>query len=203
MPGNTKTGFVEVKHFSALQRLKRAVRFKLIIPIKRSTKSPEFTARGVGVGMFWALTPSLGVQMIFCLITWFIAKRFFYWEFSLFVAMAWTWTTNVITAIPCFYLFFVTGQLFLGRTDDLSGYMEFSRQWENLISQNKEMGFFSKLWADMSIAGRVWGIPLVLGCLPWSIIGGFLSYYLSLSFILRHRLLKQRRKSVSQNKSDK
>ena len=203
MPVNSKTGVIEVKHLSGWEKLKRVARFKLIIPIKRSSKSPQYTARGVGIGMAWALTPSLGVQMIFCLITWFIAKRLFNWEFNLFVAIAWTWTTNVLTAIPCFYLFFVTGQLFLWRVDDLSGYIEFSRQWEELISQNQKMDFFSKLWADMSIAGRVWGGPLLLGCLPWSITGGLLSYFLSLRFIMRHRLLKQERKSLRKNTRDK
>jgi len=192
-----------VRHLSGWQKVKRLARLRLLIPIKRSSKPPQFTARGVGIGMAWALTPSLGVQMIFCLVTWFIAKKIFNWEFNLLVAMAWTWTTNVVTAIPCFYLFFVTGQLFLWRGDDLSGYIEFSRQWEELISQNKEMDFFSKLWADMSIAGRVWGVPLLLGCLPWSIVGGVLSYFLSLRFILKHRLLKQKRKLVRQNRKQK
>jgi len=191
---------VRKKHLSWWQRMRRVARFRLVIPIKRSTHSPEYTARGVGVGMAWALTPSLGIQMIFCFVTWVIAKRVFKWDFSVLVAMAWTWTTNVITAIPCFYLFFVTGQLMLGRFDDLSGYGEFSRQWNTMVTHDADMGYFEGLWTDMSIAAQVWGVPLLLGCLPWSFAGGMLGYVLSLRFIRRHRAAKQRRRAENRSR---
>ena len=71
-----------------------------MIPIKRSKHPPEYTARGVAIGIAWALTPSIGIQMVFCFITWLVAKKIFKWDFSVLIAMAWTWTTNVVTAIP-------------------------------------------------------------------------------------------------------
>ena len=174
--------------------MKRVVKYRLLIPIKRSKHPPEYTARGVAVGMAWALTPSIGIQMVFCFITWLVAKKVFKWDFSVLIAMAWTWTTNVVTAIPCFYLFFVTGQIILKGFDDLSGYEEFSRQWEALVRQDSDMSYLESLWREMSIAAEVWGVPLLLGCLPWSVLGGLSGYYLSLRFIRRHRAAKQRRR---------
>ena len=120
--------------------------------------------------------------MVFCFITWLVAKKIFKWDFSVLIAMAWTWTTNVVTAIPCFYLFFVTGQIILKGFEDLSGYEEFSRQWDAMVRQGSER----VLKDDKFRRG------LLIGCLPWSVFGGLLGYYLSLRFIRRHRAAKQR-----------
>ena len=180
------------KKYSWWERIKRVVKYKLVIPIKRSKHPPEYTARGVAIGIAWALTPSIGIQMVFCFITWLVAKNIFKWDFSVLIAMAWTWTTNVVTAIPCFYLFFVTGQIILKGFEDLSGYEQFSRQWDAMVRQGSEMSYFESLWTEMSIAAEVWGVPLLIGCLPWSVFGGLAGYYLSLRFIRRHRAAKQR-----------
>ena len=98
------------RNFSRWERLKRASRFKLVIPLKRSVHAPEHIARGVAVGLAWALTPTVGIQMAFCFVTLVIARRIFKWEFHLLVSLAWTWFTNVITLLPSYYLFFLTGQ---------------------------------------------------------------------------------------------
>ena len=180
------------RKYSRWERMKRVLRYRLVIPIKRSKHPPEYTARGVAIGIAWALTPSIGIQMVFCFITWVVAKKIFKWDFSVLISMAWTWTTNVVTAIPCFYLFFITGQIILKGFEDLSGYEEFSRQWDAMVRQGSEMSYFESLWTEMSIAAEVWGVPLLIGCLPWSVFGGLSGYYLSLRFIRRHRAAKQR-----------
>jgi len=194
MFSNSSNTLSALRKYSWWNRMKRVVKYRLLIPIKRSKHPPEYTARGVAVGMAWALTPSIGIQMVFCFITWLVAKKVFKWDFSVLIAMAWTWTTNVVTAIPCFYLFFVTGQIILKGFDDLSGYEEFSRQWEAMVRQDSDMSYLESLWREMSIAAEVWGVPLLLGCLPWSVLGGLSGYYLSLRFIRRHRAAKQRRR---------
>ena len=194
MFSNSSNTLTAPTKYSWWNRMKRVVKYRLLIPIKRSKHPPEYTARGVAVGMAWALTPCIGIQMVFCFATWLVAKKVFKWDFSVLIAMAWTWTTNVVTAIPCFYLFFVTGQIILKGFDDLSGYEEFSRQWEAMVRQDSDMSYLESLWREMSIAAEVWGVPLLLGCLPWSVLGGLSGYYLSLRFIRRHRAAKQRRR---------
>ncbi|MEK9931193.1 MAG: DUF2062 domain-containing protein [Rhodospirillaceae bacterium] len=200
MFSNSSNTLSALRKYSWWNRMKRVVKYRLLIPIKRSKHPPEYTARGVAVGMAWALTPSIGIQMVFCFVTWLVAKKVFKWDFSVLIAMAWTWTTNVVTAIPCFYLFFVTGQIILKGFDDLSGYEEFSRQWEAMVRQDSDMSYLESLWREMSIAAEVWGVPLLLGCLPWSVLGGLSGYYLSLRFIRRHRAAKQRRRLQQKTK---
>ena len=86
----------------------RLVKFKILVPILRSNQPPSYTARGSLVGLIWAMTPLIGVQMYLVFMTWLIAKKFFKWDFNLPIALAWTCVTNVFTLAPTYYLFFVT-----------------------------------------------------------------------------------------------
>ena len=146
-------------NFSRWERFKRASRFRLVIPLKRSVHSPEHIARGVAVGMAWALTPTVGIQMGFCFATWVIARRLFKWDFHLLVSLAWTWMTNFITLLPSYYLFFLTGQLLLGRFDDLSGYNEFILSYEKHVAAAGLDGYWKAFGSLLFCYLRAGGFP--------------------------------------------
>ncbi len=116
-PGGTRPG----GGTTCYEALGRMVRYRLVIPLKRSMHAPEYTARGVMVGLVWAMTPTVGIQMLAVLLTWLIARKLFKWDFSVFIGMAWTWSTNFVTAGPVYYLFYLTGQLMLGRIGETTG----------------------------------------------------------------------------------
>ena len=46
---------------SIMENMNRLLHLKLLIPLRRSPHSSEYAARGVAVGMFWALTPLVGI----------------------------------------------------------------------------------------------------------------------------------------------
>ena len=188
--------------FSRWQRFKRASRFRLVVPLKRSVHSPEHVARGVSIGIAWALTPTVGIQMVFCFGTWVIARRLFNWDFSLIISLAWTWLTNVLTLVPSYYLFFVTGQLMLGRFDDLSGYNEFSSTWVKSTVGTDSMDYWEGLWAYAVILFKGWGLPMVIGCVPWAALGGWAGYVWSLRFIERYREAKHRRAALRREQAE-
>ena len=177
-------------------RLCRNMRYRLVIPLQRSIHPPEHSARGVAVGLAWGLTPTVGIQMIFCFITWVIGRRFCRWDFSLILAITWTWATNVVTLVPCYYLFYMTGQMMLGRFDDLSGYGEFIKLFDNQMIVDTEMGYLELIWAHTVMLFKGWGLPLVIGCLPWSAVGAWAGYVWSLRFIIGHRSIKARRRAL-------
>ena len=87
---------------SLIRRFGRLLYLKLIVPLKRSKHPVSYTARGVLVGMMWAMTPLVGIQMTTVWFTWITAKFLFKWDFSLPVALAWTWVTNVFTMFPIY-----------------------------------------------------------------------------------------------------
>ena len=165
------------------ERMKRRSRLKLLIPLRRSPHSAEYSARGVAVGMFWALTPLVGIQMYLCLMTWFAAKLSKDWEFSLVISFAWTWVTNVFTMLPIYYVFYVTGQIMMGQWNDITGYATFLHSWHTAFTANN--GFWHAILELIGMLARELGISMLIGCLPYAILGTWLSYSLSLKYIRR------------------
>jgi uncharacterized protein (DUF2062 family) len=167
------------------QRLSRLLRFRLAIPMMRSRHSPEHAARGTMIGLLWAFTPTVGIQMPLVFVTWIIARRLFGWDFSLLLGLAWTWVTNAFTLVPTYYLFYLTGQVMLGHWGDLSGYDRFAGIWANAFQPDLS------LWQEVVIMSKVlildWGAAMWLGSLPWAALTGFLGYRYSLKFVLAHR----------------
>ncbi|GAB4240568.1 MAG: hypothetical protein Kow0032_28280 [Methyloligellaceae bacterium] len=169
-----------------LTQLHRLIRYRLAIPIKRSRHSPEHTARGVMVGCVWACTPLFGLHMTGALLTWIVARKLFRWDFSLVNALAWTWTTNVFTVIPCYYLFYLTGQAMLGRftKGDEAG-EGFEAIAAQITGEHPGVWDTIRLWFE-SLVSNV-GMPLAVGWIPWGILAGWLAYRLSYSFVVRYQ----------------
>ena len=166
---------------NTFDKISRPVRYNLIIPLKRSKHSPQFTARGVMVGMFWAMTPFFGIQMALVMGTWIITTRLLNWNFSLINGLAWTWVTNIFTLLPVFYLFFITGNLMLGSQDGISGYGQFVDVWNRSFDSTSGGWDAIKHWFETMING--WGLPMVVGSVPWAIFSAWAAYYLSFRFV--------------------
>jgi len=159
--------------------------------MKRSAHSPEYTARGIGIALFWAFTPLIPIQMYLLGLTWLMVRRIPWLDFNLLVALAWIWVTNAFTMIPIYFLFYLTGQLMLGRWDDLVGYGHFASQWQAVL--NSSSGFVESVQAITGMIVREQGAALAVGCLPFAVGSGWLGYVLSLRFM--RRLIKRRRRS--------
>lgn len=178
-----------VKHrrtFNLWQRVQRLAHLRLMIPIKRSRHPPEFTARGVAVGLFWAFTPLVGVQLYLVLLTWLLARWRADLSFSLLIAMAWTWITNVFTVGPTYYVFYVTGQFMLGNWSIDTGYGHFVETLKDALADND--GFVQAALSGVSAVAREQGLPMVIGCLPYAIGGAVLGYRWSLAYVRRRRV---------------
>ena len=161
----------------------RLTRLKLLIPILRSKHPPEYTARGVLVGMAWAMTPLVGIQMYTVFMTWLIARKLFKWDFSLIVGLAWTWVTNVFTMLPVYYAFYLTGQVMLGNWNDLSGYNSFVEAYFRTFDEGLGTWETVQMYAVMIV--KDWGLAMAVGSLPWAALGGWLGYKFGLAYAMR------------------
>jgi hypothetical protein len=170
--------------FSRWERFQRGVRHRLITPMKRSRHPPEFTARGVAIGVFWAFTPLIGIQMYLVMMTWALLRWWPRWDFNPIVALPWTWITNVFTLLPTYYVFYVTGELMMGRWDAGLGYDGFVQSWQSILLT--EGGFLETMLASVAIVAKNQGLPMVIGSIPYAIGLGWISYRWSLVFV-RHR----------------
>lgn len=171
----------------------RLTQYKLIVPIKRSKHPPEYTARGVAMGIGWAMTPLVGIQMYLVLMCWLVCRKLFKWDFSLLVGCAWTWVNNVLTMLPLYYAFYVTGQLMLGNWGELSGYESFVRLFSQTFDER--LGLWETMQQYIVAVLKDWGLAMAVGSLPWAIGSAWLSYRWSLAFA-RRRVQRRREKPI-------
>ena len=180
-------------------RFGRWLRYRFVVPVKRSRHPPQYTARGVAVGLFWAMTPTVGIQMMFVLANWLLVRRLApRWDFNVIHAMAWTWVTNFATVLPSYYLFYVTGQLVLGRWDDLTGYEGFIKLWDAGTAGDRTTEYLPgavsapDVYYDVIVAG--WGLAMLVGCPPYAIVAAWIGYVWSLKLVVaRNRLIARKR----------
>jgi len=185
------------KKYSIGQKLGRLLRLKLIIPLLRSPHPPEYKARGVAVGMAWAMTPLVGIQMWLVFMTWVIAKKVFKWGFSMPLALAWTWVTNVFTMIPIYYIFYVTGQVIQGDIHNIGGYEKLS----GIIQETflSDLGFVQKWGLFFKLLAQDYGISMMLGALPWAVVSSVVSYYITLRFEQKRLARKAQKMARAKN----
>jgi uncharacterized protein (DUF2062 family) len=170
---------------SRLQRLQRLVRYKLIIPVFRSPHPPEYTARGVANGVFWGVTPFMGLQTLFMLATWFSLKRVLGKDSSLVQALIWAWVNNPITMVPMYYVFYVSGLWLMGTTGSLGGYDAFVALWDDSAQARN---FFARV----ALLARQIGLALTIGCIPFAIVLSWIAYSWALA-VTRARQRRLRR----------
>lgn len=144
----------------------------------RSPHSPEHTARGVANGVFWGLTPTIGLQTGAMVVTWFAARKLLGKDSSLLQAFVWVWVNNPITVLPMYYAFYVTGLWMMGDPEAVTGYDRFGE-----LFQRPEASWFARVRA----VGESVGIPLLLGCLPYAAAGSMLSYRWAMAVVRRRR----------------
>jgi uncharacterized protein (DUF2062 family) len=160
------------------ERAQRLLRYRLVVPMLRSRQDIDVTARGVGLGVFWAFTPTLGVQTVAILATWTVLRKAFRWDSSLLQTLAWTWLNNPLTIIPIYYLCFVTGHLLLGHWQTMPGYHAFAALWTSMSS--------GATWMERTTAAAAFlGWPTLIGCLPYCIPGGLLAHRWALRVLQR------------------
>lgn len=171
----------------------RLARYRLVIPVLRSQHPPEHTARGVAIGLMWAMTPLVGIQMMLVALTWVVASRLFSWHFSLVLGLAWTWVTNAFTILPFYYVYYVTGQVLLGHWGDLTGFDAFVSLWTDTFTP--EAGFWNALTAYTVALVEGWGVPLAIGSLPWVLASAIGGYAISLRVSRRRAAVRADRKA--------
>ncbi|MBL8659591.1 MAG: DUF2062 domain-containing protein [Rhodospirillales bacterium] len=172
--------------------MSRLLHFRLIVPLKRSPHPPEYTARAVMVGLFWAATPLVGIQMYLVLMTWLVARRSSRFDFSLLIAAAWTWVTNIFTMGPTYYVFYLTGKLMTGQLSAARGYQHFVDKFQAVLAQHE--GFIDKLYASVAMIAHDQGVPMLIGSVPWAIVSAWLGYHLTLRYVHRRRRARSARR---------
>ena len=162
--------------------MRRWFRYRLIVPVFRSPHPPAHTARGVANGVFWGLTPTLGLQTLAIVGTWYVARALFRRDSSLLQAFVWVWINNPLTVVPMYYAFYVTG-LWLTGDGGPAGYTAFRD-----LLQAGDAPWLTRATTLMATIG----VPLLVGCLPYATLGAVLSYMWAGRVVARRQARRQR-----------
>ena len=186
------------KRHNFAQNFLRLLKLRLVMPILRSPHPAEHTARGVAIGTMWAMTPLVGIQMWLVSMTWLFYKKILKKTFSLPLGLAFTWLTNVFTMVPMYYIFYVTGQILMGHWDSISGYSHL----KDIIHQTfmADLSFSEKWLLFFKLLLQDWGLAMVIGCLPWMVLGYWLGNKLTLQLLKDYQLLREKRRLIKLQK---
>ena len=173
---------------SAWQKFMRLIRYRLIVPILRTRHAPEYTARGVFVGIAFGLTPTVGIQIGIVIVLWSIVRSMLpRWDFNLIVALAWVWLSNVFTMVPLYFGFLVTGRMIMGHSESLPSYETFTKELTSTFEV--EADGLTGFWQQTVNLFDLFGTPMLVGCIPWALIGGWVGYIWTAKYLRRRRSL--------------
>ncbi len=158
---------------------------KLIRPFRESHAPVHDISLGAAIGMFWALTPLVGAQMMLVAFTWALFKAIRV-EFNLPIGLVMVWITNPFTMPFFYYSFYMLGFWtfhFAGNDVLPISFDIFSRAIEQASGMNLIDGTIH--WVRFMVNDL--GIPMLLGSVVMGIPAAVLTYPLSVYFIKRHR----------------
>ena len=162
---------------------------KLVNSMLRERHALEHTTRSIAIGLFIGFTPTVGIQIPIIFALWgagrLVGKRL---SFNPVLALIWTSFTNVFTIAPIYYVYVQTGRIILGRWDNIRSYDFYLDRFDRAV--DLPVGWWENLWIEASSLLSEFGLPLVVGSLPWAVCLSVLGYMGTLRIVRRHR--KQR-----------
>lgn len=144
--------------------------------------TPESIARGVALGVFIAMTPTVGIQMIIVTIVNTICRA------NRLAGLVMVYISNPVTMLPIYWFDYQVGRLILGQKSISHSQFEkiFELRGPNLVARLQS---FVENLAQFSfdVAG-----PLFLGGIIVGLVCGIPAYPLTLAILRRHRARKAR-----------
>ena len=166
-----------------LKKIKSLFHKKLIRPIIESDGSIYEVSLGVAIGIFFALTPTVGIQMYSVVLIWAICRYIFKINFKLSVALAMVWISNPITMIPLYYIFLVSGYLVLGTREKLN-FEIFNDHIANLSQINDTLTSVIEILKFLIID---LGWPMVVGSIFYAIPGSIIGFLVCKKVLYSYR----------------
>lgn len=158
-------------------RIGRLVYERVLRPVLGINDSPRSIALGLAIGVFVAMTPTVGIQMPIVFVLCSLGRG------NRVAGLAMTWISNPVTTLPMYYGYYRLGLLFTGgeeaRYEDLRGILE------------DKPGEDADLWSAVVRLIEHLGWPLWIGSLVVAVIATAPVYPLA------HRYFKRRQSRLA------
>jgi len=155
------------------RKLYRILDERILKHFRKSHAPAREIALASAVGLFWALTPLVGIQMTLVAVTW-VLFRIVGLRFNLPLGAAWVWITNPLTMPFFYYSFYMLGVYsfqFLGFDVRFVTFESFNLA----LAQGNALGFWegASYWVKFMAVELGW--PMLIGSfvmgLPIAILG--------------------------------
>ena len=174
---------IELKNFSWFSDPRQWLRAMLMLD-----DSSHRIALGGAIGMFVALTPTVGIQMVLVLLLALLTKRWF--RFNKVAALLMVYVSNPLTVVPIYWFSYKLGTIYF--PGDTS-----RREFEALFQYDglaEWWASFTKLFVDV-------GLPLLAGSLVMATCCGLATYPILLRVI--RNLRRAERQALKARKAEK
>lgn len=154
-------------------KLGELLRTRVVDPIRNAQGSPEAIARGGALGMWVALTPTVGIQMPIVLV---LSVPF---RANVPVGLAMCWITNPVTLIPFYFAFYWLGAQLLGLPTE--GFAEVAGHLSSAF------GADGSIREALMVLGGELLLPMTLGSVVMASVACVPTYHLLLKFFRRRQ----------------
>ncbi len=169
----------------------RFLREKIVEPLRRAQGTPESIARGGAIGLFIALTPTVGVQSL--LVTAVAVPM----RANLPVSLVMCWITNPVTLIPFYFSYYWVGSLLLGLPP--AGYAQIGQRISEQFAMLNEASFLE----SMRPLGREILWPMCLGSMVLATLTAVPTYCVLVSIFRKRELLRAATKQAVAREADR
>ena len=153
----------------------RTVRERLIQPMARAQGSPTSIARGAALGIWVALTPTVGVQMFLVTVLALPLRA------NIPIPLALVWVSNPFTVIPMYYSYYWLGTVVLGI--ETRGYRALAASFGEQIKAIADQS----LLTGLGILGAEVLWPLAVGSVIIATVLAIPAYQIGLRLAARRR----------------
>lgn len=164
-------------------RISRLVYERVLRPVLGINDSPRSIALGLTIGVFVAMTPTVGIQMPIVFVLCSLARG------NRVAGLAMTWISNPVTTLPMYYGYYRLGLLFTGgeeaRYEDLEAILDSGGDEDR------------DLWSAVVELIEALGWPLWLGSLVIAVVVTAPVYPLALRYFRRRQARQEEKKATS------
>jgi len=165
-------------HRFLLKRLRRFFVYRVL----HVDDTPHRIAMGVAIGVFVAWTPTVGFQMVLCVLLSLLLGA------NKFVGLPFCWISNPLTIIPVYGPNFIIGSYLLGSKYAWSNFMKAAA-----AAMTFQGGWVGRIQAWWTATQEIF-LPLWLGSLIVAPILAFLTYFTIASIVTTYRRRRQERR---------
>ena len=148
---------------------------RFVARILQINDTPHAIALGAAIGMFLALTPTVGVQVVLAIAICTVIRA------NRIAAVAMVFVSNPLTMIPIYWIDYWIGSFLLGT--EMMTREAFNANWQTIL----DAGMIGGIREGVKLLFGDVGLPMLVGGCVLGVLGGVPVYPLTLRAVIAHR----------------